>query len=480
MVDEDSTLVNDTAISVTGAATLTMSSSSISGASGDGFVTAAGSTATFTGCTFDSLEKAIDINGAATVTVQGCTISNSKTATVGAIEITAATAVAINGNTFTDNAGYTVDAVAPANVTVIGNNFNGNAKGLRSQAATLNAILNWWGNASGPTISTNVGGTGEACSSNVTYKPWARASTTSSRTSALAAGGILDASATVGVAVTDGTGATTWTVTKYAGNPATSDPTYTPLADAFFDVYAPAAAGTNVLQFYATGITSDTKAYVWSPLQQAWVACSSQGVAGSGEYVYVNVTATSTPSTADLKGTPFVLVAGPAAAVVGTPTLVAPAPNAENIPLRPAFQWTAVTGATGYQIQIADNYKFSGSQLAGDPDASTEPMVSRIRLTSTVFSIGFDLEEDTTYYWRVRAESGKEDTGAWATGSFHTREPEPEPIIIPPAPEPEPQPTPIIELPTATTPAYIWVIIGIGALLLVVVIVLIVRTRRPM
>lgn len=55
------------------------------------------------------------------------------------------------------------------------NSFAGNANvGLYNGATTgtLDAGLNWWGNASGPTVASNPGGTGGAVSANVDYSPW--------------------------------------------------------------------------------------------------------------------------------------------------------------------------------------------------------------------------------------------------------------------------------------------------------------------
>jgi parallel beta-helix repeat protein len=55
------------------------------------------------------------------------------------------------------------------------NEITGNGiYGVESQRTTSNvdATQNWWGDASGPTHSTNSGGTGNAVSDNVDYDPW--------------------------------------------------------------------------------------------------------------------------------------------------------------------------------------------------------------------------------------------------------------------------------------------------------------------
>ncbi len=72
----------------------------------------------------------------------------------------------------------------------------------------------------------------------------------------------------------------------------------------------------------------------------------------------------------------------------------APALGAIDVPLRPAFAWEPVGGATGYKFQLADNNAFT------DP-----PMVDE-ELTATVYQLATDLDYSTAYYWRVKAVSG--------------------------------------------------------------------------
>jgi len=62
------------------------------------------------------------------------------------------------------------DTVLPA---VHYNNIFGNALGLRNDCVLpVDATLNWWGQASGPTHTSNAGGTGDAVSDNVNFTPW--------------------------------------------------------------------------------------------------------------------------------------------------------------------------------------------------------------------------------------------------------------------------------------------------------------------
>ena len=59
----------------------------------------------------------------------------------------------------------------------------------------------------------------------------------------------------------------------------------------------------------------------------------------------------------------------------------------------PAFQWQAVTGATAYRIQFADNIGFSPVQY----EATTA--------TNQLIPTSDGVFRDTTWYWRVRVES---------------------------------------------------------------------------
>ena len=79
------------------------------------------------------------------------------------------------------------------------------------------------------------------------------------------------------------------------------------------------------------------------------------------------------------------------AGVAGPPTLVAPADGSTDQPLRPDFEWTAVTGADSYALEVDDDPAF------GSP-ALVEPGI-----TETTFTPSSDLASNTTYYWRVTA-----------------------------------------------------------------------------
>jgi hypothetical protein len=190
------------------------------------------------------------------------------------------------------------------------------------------------------------------------------------------------------------------------------------------------------------------------------------------------------------------------------PVNLVPENGAQNMPLMPSFNWTAVPDAIVYQFE-----------LGLEPDFSDATMVET---TLTFLTWGTELLYDHNYYWRVRAET---ETGFsdWCLSNFHTRveaippvtvEPPPTPTInlpqptvtvvppdvnvtlpppqvtvvppditvdVPPVVTVTQQPQPTLVLPEREepgTPVYIWVIVAIGAILTIAVIVLIIRTRR--
>ena len=481
--DEGTTTAQDTAISVTGAQTgLVVKTSTFTGTKGVGYsdASAAITTATVKDNTFDGFEEAISYSNAtagATLTIRNNTISNQTKSTVGAIDIDAAASVVLAGNTISDSTGYSVHVLTNGDVVaVMANNFLDNAKGLKNANAALDVVAenNWWGNTAGPTTATTTAG--DKVSSDVDYKPFITQAT--SAATYTAAGTALDGETTCGVAVEAVDSASIIMVAGYTSNPKDTSPTYSALVDAYFDVYiydATATATKGTLKFFADGIDKNTDAYVWSALEGKWVACSSQGASSTGGYVFVNVTAATTPSFSDLTGTPFVLVEAPAAAPT-TFTLTAPEAGATGMPTTNVpFTWASVTDATSYKLVLSANADLS------------EPIAVKTA-AGTAYTFTGTLENSTPYYWQVTAYEadsieGKSDVSTFLTASgveetgttVEVTVPAPEVTVqAPPAPEVT------VEVPTTApaTPAYIWVIIIVGALLVIAVIVLIVRTRR--
>lgn len=78
--------------------------------------------------------------------------------------------------------------------------------------------------------------------------------------------------------------------------------------------------------------------------------------------------------------------------VLDVPTLLLPANNSTGVdPANATFEWTKVSGATSYEVQVATDVNFDTYTTGSPTDES---------LTLTA------LAEGTTYYWRVRADDG--------------------------------------------------------------------------
>ena len=164
----------------------------------------------------------------------------------------------------------------------------------------------------------------------------------------------------------------------------------------------------------------------------------------------------------------------------GGPTERGTAPGGWDAPLSPTFSWGAYKNATGYHFQLSKDAAF------------TDVLVDDTLGTVTSYQYTGELDNSTTYYWRVKALGADTDTDWSAVAGFTTMdkpaaaappvvvEQVPAPVInIPPAPPAQeivipPAPAP----PAPIAPTYIWGIIAIGAILVIAVIVLIVRTRR--
>ena len=481
----------DTAINVSGTATVSATGNTITGASGVGYNSAAASTETISENTFDGLLTAVKVNGTANMTVSSNLMQNG-TVTVGStflnaeaavdiVSVAALGAVVIQGNDIQNNAGYSVTVQANADqVNVVGNYFSGNTFGLQNKdtANTLKAMLNYWGSSTGPTHVTNLAGTGDAVSNYVSFKPFATTTVPEVSTATLGAAGTIDRSTTVGISFTSTAACGEVTLARYSSNPAMSDPLYVALADGYYDVYAPNAAGDITILFYNAGIDADTDAYYYSTLSQTWTRCNTQAVAGNHAYVIVTVKATTLPAVSELGGTPFVLVTVPPSPTV---TISSPEIGAYDIPVNPMFTWDIVPGALRYELTLSEDPTFAIIEWSYNVD-------------SNFYKATDDLRYSTTYYWRVRALTGEPyqvgpawvtPSGPWSTGIF-TAEAEPVeagevtlPDITVESPDVTVTPGEVTVDVAPVVPDYLlWTIVGIGAVLIIALIVLIVRTRR--
>lgn len=506
----ENTITGDTdvAIDVPTASTATISNNALTGAGGVGIQNAAnvGSTMTISGNTLDGYTNGIVINNNAAVacTITENTIMNSIVApgTVLATPPTAAVELTLLGslttlekNVIKDNAGFSlaVQAVGGANfLALTGNEMMGNAFGIANYDAgnPLNAILNYWGANSGPTLAANPDGTGDPIAAIagtvVNYTPWTNTTTTNVAANLnCPAAGTLDRSTTIGVVYTSTAGPTAGIyLMNYSSNPALSAPPGAAINGGYYDIYSPNAVGTNTLQFYNANIDADTKIYYYNALSQSWTAAANQWVAGNGAYVYC--TTGVAPTNAELNGTIFALVdmkTIPNPPAINTPTI-----GATDVSIEPMFTWAAVPGAVRYEISVADDPSFTFLTLSHNVEGIT------------FYKADADNEEaldyDTTYYWRVRAVledsyAAATPATAYVTGIFTTAmepteetvaETPVEVVVDPVKPEVnvEIPPTKItVEPAGAAIPTYIlWIIVVVGAVLIIALIVLIVRTRR--
>ncbi len=162
------------------------------------------------------------------------------------------------------------------------------------------------------------------------------------------------------------------------------------------------------------------------------------------------------------------------------PELLSPKAGVDGISLKPLFQWSAIAGADSYEIVVSTDYAF------GNP---TILKIGEYSLPSTAWKSTTNLDNNTTYYWKVRA-GGSDSHSSWsAVGAFTTGPP---PSQIPPVSETASSPSeqPLLSsesLPPPASPSFTpppttalaqpafsdWAIYLVGALLLVIVILLI-------
>ncbi len=101
-----------------------------------------------------------------------------------------------------------------------------------------------------------------------------------------------------------------------------------------------------------------------------------------------------------------------------------PIPGAKTVPLKPSFQWTAITGASAYELMVSDNTDFNN------------PIIDRTgqyAIPTNAWQCDVSLNYNTSYYWKIRALNDSTH-GYWSSTGLFTTEPEPVPdlpLIIP-------------------------------------------------
>jgi hypothetical protein len=115
---------------------------------------------------------------------------------------------------------------------------------------------------------------------------------------------------------------------------------------------------------------------------------------------------------------------------------------------QPSFSWTIYPDTTSYQFQLADDAEFKA------------PIVSR-ESTVNAYQLSSSLNNNTTYFWRVRAVSPYPSD--WSMiGAFTVKEAEISPLSDP----------------IYSTPVWVWAVISLGALFAVIVLMLIILRNR--
>jgi hypothetical protein len=91
--------------------------------------------------------------------------------------------------------------------------------------------------------------------------------------------------------------------------------------------------------------------------------------------------------------------------ILSVPALLLPANNATGVSLTPLFDWSDVTGAANYRLQLSTSSGFGTTAI------------DQAGLTVSQYqALAGSLAQNTLYYWRVKAYTGT-DSGAW-TGNF--------------------------------------------------------------
>jgi len=162
------------------------------------------------------------------------------------------------------------------------------------------------------------------------------------------------------------------------------------------------------------------------------------------------------------------------------PELISPEAGATGIPVKPLFQWSALAGATDYELIVSSRASLDNPAVLKIEDYA---------LADTAWECEVNLDYETTYYWKVRAVSAETHSDWSAASAFTTQQkppsteeslPPPEGSLSPAEPQPPPE-----EPPSATTNTPDWVKYLIGALLaavvllVIIVLVLLRSIRRP-
>ena len=98
------------------------------------------------------------------------------------------------------------------------------------------------------------------------------------------------------------------------------------------------------------------------------------------------------------------------ALVPSPPTLLTPVNDANFIATQTTFSWQSAAGATGYDLQIATDVSFE------------EIVHTIVGIAGTTHTLSHNqmLQQETTYYWRVRTHDATGTSNYSAAFDFHT------------------------------------------------------------
>ncbi len=96
---------------------------------------------------------------------------------------------------------------------------------------------------------------------------------------------------------------------------------------------------------------------------------------------------------------------------LAAPLLESPAAGAVNVPVNTMFQWTAVDGADGYELEISTQYDFASPVIR---------LAGAAAIPANAWQNPHLFTHNTAYYWRVRAINA-DTVGSWSgAGVFAT------------------------------------------------------------
>ncbi|MBK8444296.1 MAG: T9SS type A sorting domain-containing protein [Sphingobacteriales bacterium] len=162
-----------------------------------------------------------------------------------------------------------------------------------------------------------------------------------------------------------------------------------------------AVTGTNAATSYEVQVsTSSTFATIYASYSGANTSYTvSPALAYSTTYYWRvrSVNSCGTGAWSTIRSFTTLACTAPAA-----PALSSPANAAINIALTPTLTWTAVSGATSYDVQVSTSNTFGSTVASGTG------------ITGTSYTVGSSLSVGTIYYWRVRTINSC-GTSAWST-----------------------------------------------------------------